>query len=138
MFYGKLYILLISIYLSGAQAQENQQDMVESASAPSVFMPIIRNQQQPTVVPSRQSYFPLKNRSPYRSNLKKFAPPGKIATPSQSAVSARPVVTRGVPSAAAPEQDMFEYPAQAAPKKDATGMTPDQAQQILSIYGTQH
>jgi hypothetical protein len=138
MFYGNLYILLISVYLSGAQAQENQQDMVESPPPPAVFMPIMRNQQQPAVAPSRQSYLPLKNRSPYRSNLKKFAPPGKIATPSQSAVSARPVVTRGVPSAAAPAQGVFEYPSQAAPAKEGKNMTPDQAKQILSIYGTQH
>lgn len=116
------FIILIFIYTNEARADDKKQNMVAVPKASSVFMPLQRYRPQKGLQNSNSIFFPLKSR----------ARNSGIAKPLRPASMPRHFSGQ-VPQAEAPA-----LPApQISPGTQIPDMTPEQAQQILSIYGTQ-
>jgi hypothetical protein len=117
-----LFFLLTQVYFSPVFATENKQDVVAAASSSPVFMPLDKYRHHKAVNPRQEVYIPLKPRPLPRSSTKKMIEP-EYGPPYFPAADTNKATTVPIwPKAAR------------APAK----MTPDQAKQILSIYGTDH
>jgi len=133
--YKHLLFLLIPIYFSSAYADEVQQHVVEPPASTAVFIPLDTSRGHGHVQKTPGSFIPLKARPPLRGPLRKTVavpppPPHFLEDPTQkdkNAVLPAPALSAPALPAVAP-----------AHPKAASSLTPQQTQQILSIYGNQH